>query len=252
MEAMLQVIRFVDVAVNLALIELNEKQRWDAIITAKVIRKGDNGYTEPVFYPNPPGSRANVAGQWSDPTYDPWPDIMGPVQALAALGYTVTRIITSRKVVSILSANPKIAQRAGMQPLVLNSQRNLVQLSNNIVSRDALNNLAGRDGIPPFETYDLSYNTQTTTARFMPDNVMVFACTTGRDAEIVAEQEIILVPNTLGYYAVGPAVGQAGSGRVINLQAYTNKPPRIEVEGWQAGLPVIQDPQALMVLKGIN
>lgn len=252
MEAMLQVIRFVDVAVNLALIELNEKQRWDAIIDARVVRRGDNGYVEPVYYPNPPGSRTYVAGQWSNPLYDPWPDIMGPVQSLANLGYAVNRIITSRKVVSILSANPKIAQRAGMQPLVLNSQGNLVQMSNNLVSRDGLNNLASRDGIPAFETYDLSYNTQTATTRFMRDDAMVFACTTGRDAEIVNQQELILVPNTLGYFAIGPAVGQVDSGRVINLEAYTSKPPRIEVEGWQSGLPVIQDPQAMMVLKGIS
>lgn len=252
MDAMLQIIRFVDVAANLALIELNEKQRWDAIINAKVIRQGDNGYTDPVYYPNPPGSRVNVAGQWSNPLYDPWPDIMGPVQRLAILGYYVNRIITSRKVIAILSANPNIARRAGMQPLVLNGAGNLVQLANNLVSMDQLAGLATRDGIPPFEHYDLFYHTQTATHRFMPDDVMVFACTTGRDAQIVAEQEIILVPNTLGYYAIGPAVGQSGSGRVIDLQSYTNKPPRIEVEAWQSGLPVIQDPQALAVLKGIN
>lgn len=250
-EAMARVIRWADITLNLPLVELNEVQRWQCIINAQVVRRGDNNFQETVYYPNPPGSRVNVAGTWSDPTYDPWPDITGQAQKMQEAGFIVNRIITSRKVISILAANPLVAQRAGAQPLVINDAGAVVRLPVQLVSRDMLNNLASRDGLPGFETYDLSYNTQVGTARFMPDTVMVMVCTTGREEEIATEREILLVPETLGYTAIGLAVGQPDAGRVVHMEAYTNKPPRIEGEAWQTSLPVLQDPEALAVLKNI-
>jgi hypothetical protein len=252
MEASLQLIRWLDQSVNLALVELNEKQRWDAIVNALVYRRGDNGYVEPVYYPNPAGHRTTLLTQWSDPLVDPYPDIIAGAKILQDKGMEVNRIITSRSVISILAANPKMALRAGVQPLVLNSSGNLVQIPTSQIDREALNRVMGRDGLPAPETYDLSYNTQVGSARFMPADVWIYLCTTGRDEEIETENETLLVQNTLGYTGVGPAAGQASPGRVLYMQAFDNKAPRVEGEGWQATLPVILDPEAVVVLKGIT
>lgn len=256
MDAALRLIQWLDTAVNLSLIELNEKQRWDALINARVNRRGDNGYYEPVFYPNPPGHRAAVVNAWTDPTKDPWPDIVGHAQFLKDKGFIVNRVITSQWVVSTLMSNPLIAQRAGVQPVVLNGAGNIVTIPPDRIDVEALNRLAARDQIPPFETYDLSYRTQVGRVRFMPRDVMLFVCTTGREETVLdatgLEIEPLLVPETLGYLALGPAVGQPDSGRVLHMEAFTNKPPRVEAEGWQASLPVIMDPEAIGVLTGIH
>lgn len=251
MEAALRLINWLDVAVNLALIELNEKQRWQAMIDATVVRRGDNGFAENVYYPNPTGHRVNAGGDWSDPTYDPWPDLIAQAQFLQDKGFTINRMITSRRVIGILAANPLVAQRAGVQPLVLNGSGNLVQIPTDRIDREALDRIAAREQLPPFETYDLTYKTQVGQARFMANNVVVMVCTTGRDEEIATEQELILVQNTLGYVGLGPAVGQETPGRAVHMQGYTNKPPRVEAEGWQASLPVILDPEAIGVIKNI-
>lgn len=256
MDAALRLLQWVDTAVNLSLIELNEKQRWDALIYARVNRRGDNGYYEPVFYPNPPGHRAAVVDAWSDPAIDPWPDIVAHAQFLKDKGFTVNRFITSQWVINILMSNPNVARRAGVQPVVLNGSGNIVTIPPDRISVDTLNGLARREDLPAFETYDLSYRTQVGRARFMPKDVLFMACTTGRDEEVLdtsgLELEPLLVPETLGYLALGPAVGHAEPGRVLHMEAFTNKPPRVEGEGWQASLPVIMDPEAIGVLTGIH
>jgi hypothetical protein len=56
----------------------------------------------------------------------------------------------------------------------------------------------------------------------------------------------------LGYTAIGRGAGQASNGRVIRAEAFDNKPPRIEAEGWQTALPVITEPEALAVISSIS
>ena len=64
--------------------------------------------------------------------------------------------------------------------------------------------------------------------------------------------QVRLVENTIGYVGVGRAVGQRAPGRVVRVEAFNNKPPRIEAEGWQTTLPVIADPESIAVIKGIH
>lgn len=246
MEAEAQIINWVDAVVVRALVELMEKQRWDAIINAQVVRLGDNAYREVVNYSNPSGHRVAAGGVWSNDAYDPYADIMAMVDMLAGKGYAVTRIVTSRKVVSILARNDKIAGRAGTVRVV--GTANYVGR----VSQDQINAALAADGIPPIELYDLRYNTQTGNARFMPDTVMTFFCTTGRDLRYDLGDSIQFVPDTLGYLAVGVGVGQLTPGRVTRLKAFDDKPPRLEASGWQASLPVITEPEAMGVITGIG
>jgi hypothetical protein len=85
-------IDWAEVTLNRPLLEVIEKQRWQAIIDASVVRIGDNGYGETVTYPNPTGHRVAAGGTWSDNAYDPYADIMALAEVLAVKGYVVNRI----------------------------------------------------------------------------------------------------------------------------------------------------------------
>lgn len=252
-EAAQRILGWCDVEVNLALVELNEKQRWDAITNALVQRRGDNGFYEPVYYHNPPGHRSNAGGVWSDPTYDPWPDIVAKAQQLRTKGLPVNRIVYSSFVEGILLAHPKIMQRLTGQTTIIAPGGVIQTISTGMVVTQAqLYGLFQQSRLPIPEVYDEVYFTQVGSARFTPDNVMYFFCTTGRSEQIVLQQDLLLVPNTLGYLALGVPVGQSVPGRRLYLQAYQSKPPRIEGEGWQTSLPVILEPEAIGIIKNIS
>jgi hypothetical protein len=252
-ESVLQLTGWLDTTVNRALIELSEKHRWDAIVSAQVVRQGDNGYQETVTIPNPAGHRVGAGGTWSSNVYDPYPDLMAAAQKLWDKGYTVNRIVTSRKVIGILSKNTNMINRTTGR-LFQKTDGSIGVTGQGRTNLDAINALMAADGLPGIETYDLQYNTQTGSARFLPDSVMCFFSMTGRDAVITEQSQgtvLEVIPDTLGYQAVGRAVGQSAPGRIIRMFPHDNKPPRIEAEGWQTSFPVITEPEAMFVITGI-
>lgn len=254
MDAAARVIGWSDDTLNEALIQHNEKQRWQALVNAEVIRVGDNGMRETVQYPDPTGHRVTAGGDWTNDAYDPWLDILGRKQFLADKGYNVNRIITTEKVKQTLSANPNTARRVGQQSIVIDSGSVTSQLLSNVSLQD-VDTVANSNGLPNLETYDRRYYTQTQSQRFFPEATMLFVCTTGRDTTIentVNPEDQRFVPDTLGYTAVGRAVGQQTPGRVLYVSGYDNKPPRLEGEGWQTSLPVITEPEALATIHTIN
>ena len=113
MDGMAQLIDWFDTNIVRALVDVTEKQRWQAIVDAQVVRVGDNNFTETVTYPNPAGHRFNAGGTWSSDAYDPWTDIVAGANILWDKGYEVNRIITSRRVVGIMQNNDKVAARPG-------------------------------------------------------------------------------------------------------------------------------------------
>lgn len=247
MDAITALMRWVDNALVMPLVHLMEKHRWDAIIGAQVIRQGDNGYTETVLYPNPAGARSAAGGAWSSDAYDPYLDITAKVDYLYDKGYTASRIVTSRKVATMMTRNDKIAVRVGGARVLGDGT--------SIVGRPTLadvNSAFAADGLPPIEIYDATYNDLAGTYRFFPDNAMVVVATTGNDETVALPNgEPRIVENTLGYSALGVPAGQATSGRTVRTEAFTNKPPRIEGEAWQASIPVILEPEAITVITGI-
>ena len=248
MDAAVTLTRWLD-TVNLGLVELNEKQRWDAIVAASVVRTGDNGYTETVTYSNPASHRAAAGGTWSSDAYDPFADILAMADLLASKGYTVNRIITSRTVVSILAGNDKVKTRTGVATINTSGQ---IIATPGRATASSIDGALQRDGLPGIETYDLQYRTQTGTGYFLPRTVFVLVATTGRDETIdFGDTGPIVINDTLGYMAIGRATGQSGPGRVIRMEAKQDKPPRIEAEGWQTALPVITEPEAIAVITGI-
>ena len=254
MQAMVTMLRWVDTVINRALVELNEAQRWNAICGASVVRKGDNGYTETVAYSNPAGHRTAAGGQWSLDTYDPYEDLLGKQQMLSDKGYTVNRIIMDRASMNKLLRNANVVGRlnnvvvttgaGGGQPLETRSRGRVTQAD--------LNQMLAADGLPPLETYDLTYNDEAGTKRFFPANTCAMISTTGRDESILVGEQLDLIENTLGYTAIGRPAGQSKSGRVVRMEAFDNKPPRVEAEGWQTALPVITEPEAIAIISGIS
>jgi hypothetical protein len=155
-------------------------------------------------------------------------------------------------VVSILGNNALVAGRVSPQVRIAAGNINATA---GRATLDAINNQLVSDGLPPIELYDLQYRTNTTTGRFLANNVFCMFGQTGVDAEIDLG-DIAPVPlnltNVIGYFGMGRAAGQATPGPVARAEAKEDKPPRIEAEGWQTSLPVIQDSEALGIITGIS
>lgn len=250
LEATNQVLGWADVVLNRALVELNEQQRWQALVNAQVVRRGDNGYEELVDYPNPAGHRAAAGGTWSDNNYDPFEDIFNRAELLASKGYTVNRIICGRPVLSKLSRNAQVRARVGIVSVSTSGQ---IRGAAGRATLEQINGALESDGLPPIEMYDLQYRTQSGSGYFLARDVMFMSANSGRDQAIdLGDQEQLLLTNTLGYTAIGRAAGQATPGRVIQVEPKTNKPPRLEGEAWQTSLPVITEPEAIATITGIS
>lgn len=250
MEAMGRIIQFVENRTNVPLVEFNEKTRWEAIVDSSVVRKGD-GFEETVTYANPTGHRVTAGGTFSLDTYDPWADLVARKEKFADLGYAFDenngRIICSTKVANILLGNDKVKLRVfGGSSQVLGTS---VVLGS--ADRAGLDTKLRADGMPGIETYDLRYRTQVGTQRFLKEDVMVFIAGTDQSEEIDRGDAIKLIPDTLGYTAIGRTTGQRSPGRVVRVEHLENKPPRIETEAWQTSLPVVTDPEAIQVITGI-
>lgn len=248
MAAIASLTRFADRGLNLPLKVRNEKDRWDAIISAQVVLLGDGGYTETIDFPNPSGHRVAAGSVWSNNANDPFVDIYALSRMLAAKGLKLSRLITSTNVVNILSANAKVAARANRITISGGTITNY----NANVQIDEINRALIKDDLPPFELYDAQYRTQTGTARFMPNNVVVGVCATGRDAELDLGDRIQILPNTLGYTAMGTPAGQSGPGPVMVIEQFRTKPPRIDGQIWQAAGVVITEPEGMVVITGIS
>ncbi len=242
--------RFADMRVNRGLIEKTEVQRWQALVDAEVVISGPNGVTGTIEYPDPSGHRSSEGGSWANDAYDPMDDIIAKHQLLASKGYKTSRIITSTAVVSALAKNAKISSRTGTLQVVGGS---LVS-AGGFATVDSINQMLQSNGLPVIETYDgVTHKEDKTLVRFLKEDVMVFVAQAGTDPAVFQfENETRVVSNPLGYTAIGRAAGQEAPGRVLWVEGKTNKPPRVELEGWQTSLPVITEPEAVAVIKDIT
>lgn len=260
MAAAAELTNFSDATIGRSLATLREVERVNCIVEGKVWRTGDGGYRELVDFPDPSGHRETIpsgtvdslAG-WYDPTHDPMEDIVGKVTWLQnEKGLTVTQIFCSTDRRAVLSRNPKIqAYGAGVGV----SPSGQLQSTGPISFPQAVDAAFARNNLPVPEAYDTRYNTivdgRTTSLRIFPEDAFVMLCTTGRDQELDLgdEKEPIPLLDTLGYTAIGRAVGEQEPGVVVRAEAKESKPPRIEFEGWQTSFPVLQDPEALAVFR---
>lgn len=252
MDAVSSITNFLNTTVNMGLEVLREVYRWQAIEKALVQRRGANSYREDIAYSNPAGHRAVAASAWSNDANDPFDDIFNRVQLLKDKGYTVDRIFSTLNVMGIMGNNDKVRTRVGS--IKVNVGGGLI-VQGGRASRAQINGALGDEGLPNIELYDEVYRTQASgTKRFISNDVMIFVCTTGRDESVVlgdAAGTVELLPNTLGYYGVGRAAGQSGPGRVMQAVHKTDKPPRIEAQGWETSAPVLTEPEAIATITGI-
>lgn len=241
--------QWVDTAVVRALIEKDEKKRLEAIVNAEITIEGQNGYQGTVSYPNPAGHRAAAGGDWEDNAYDPFDDILAMVNLLDTKGYRCTRIITSSAVVNKMAGNAKVQQRSGVLQV---SASGTLEMLGGFGIRNAVTGAMTQSGLPVIETYDLTYEDKTgARTKFLPTDAMIFLSETGKEESVTFEQNTMVVPNIIGYTAIGKATGQAQPGRVLNVEQFTKRPPRLEAEAWQATCPVITEPESIAVITGI-
>jgi hypothetical protein len=248
-----QLLDWVDTSVNLSLQLKKELQRWQAIVDAQVSRVFPGGTTETVAFPNPPGHRFNAGGLWSSDDYDPFDDIMRACNKLWSLGFNIDAMITSTNMVSLLALSEKVRTRAGhlstsggsVLPVAI-SGYGLADV-NAAVRRSS----SSSQTMPDIVTYDLQYPTQSGTAYFLPRNCFVVIGSTGENRQILADEGIFPLYNTLGYYGVGRVEGYKQPGPIIHVDTYDKKPVSIVGEGYMTGFPVITNPESICVIKNI-
>lgn len=248
MAAVGQLNRWVDKGINLPLVELNEKMRWQALVSKKVSLLGDNGYKEDINYPKY-ADLTFAATDWTNDANDPWDDIFKMMSAFALRGVTVQRIVTGLQVVQIMAKNAKVRARAGHIAVVNGTVTNV----QGFATLAAMNQALQADGLPPFETYDLQYRTQTGSKYFLDRDTMVFVGASENEEMIdLGDGQFETIEGTLGYTAVGRGVGQSSPGRYLRVEAKEDKPPRVDAQGWQTSLPVITEPELVGVITGIK
>lgn len=249
MAAVAQLVRWIDKGINLPLVEVNEKMRWEALVDKRVVLRGDNGYRENINYPSYPDLTI-TASDWRDPLVDPMTDFQRLTTAFSGRGVDIARIVMGLPAITLLLNNTIIKGRIG--PVVIANGNNLMQ-SSSIIDVTALNSLFARNNLPAIEPYNLQYRTSTGSKFFLRrDAALIVGRSDNEETLDLGEGTFEVLPGTLGYTAVGRGVGRSSPGRYIRSEAFDNKPPRINAEGWQTSLPVITEPELVGVINGIR
>jgi hypothetical protein len=255
-EAIMTALRWMDRHILRPVLDLNEKQRWDAICNALVIRTGSNGYEEEVLYSNPAGHRpaaipggtvANPAG-WheTDGSYDCFTDIFKVKRFMAKKGYKIVQTITSTELVEVMSANPASAKRANR--ITVNDSGQIQAIADSL-DKTYLDGIMRRNSLPDFTVYDKVYRDRSGFKPFLPSNKMVFVGKIDEQTTIDrGDEEPVVLDNTLGYYGVGVPAGKVQPGRIVNTKEEDLYPGGFYAECIEVGLPVITEPEAIFVL----
>jgi len=250
-------INWLNTACNLAMVEKAEAQRWQAMCNAAITVSQLDEEPYQIAISNPEGHRITVPGGtvgnpagWyeTDGTYDPFSDIFKQVTLLADKGYQVSRMIGDTQILSALANNPAVKQQVGTLTINNGALTSRVGLAD-AASINAY--LTGNMGLPPMEIYDATYRTQLGTQFFKPRGSLVLCAATGRTEEFMTGTdggEFEIVENTLGYYAIGTAVGEDRPGRVIRAESRNLKPVGMYAQGFATALAVIQEPESLAVI----
>lgn len=248
-EAVARLLNWTEVTLNRPLMQLNEKMRWQAILDGQIADTGPNNVPILIDYLKPSGHRPNAGGTWSSDAYDPWADLQAGAAKLASAGFpNVSRIISRTGPKQKFLGNAKVKERLGAGT-VFGANPYMRRLT-----QEELNRGLADDRLPAWETYDSFYfKADGTSAYYVPDTVAVMVANTGQNVNVEAGSEIILLNDTLGYHAVGPASGQSGPGRVIKVRLEEDeKPVGLRGSAWQCSLPIVEQATAIYVIKSIS
>jgi hypothetical protein len=269
-EAMARLVKWADKSLIAPHTIKNEIQRWQAIISGEVIRKGSNGLEEEVKYYQHPGHYTVIPGGtiaapqgWHNDNYDPFEDVAGACQKLEDLGYSVRGMYSTGRVPSILIKNGQVAKRTNR--VVVDATGNITSASGRVTLAE-LNAIADGDGLPNFVKYNAGYETSNGFRRFMDvkagSDFLVIVGSSDRQWDMASDYAgaadvdlgdfadgAIQLEGVLGYYGVGRNVGQSSPGRTVHTEAQQKKPAGLYGESYQTGFPVILDPQAIVVIE---
>lgn len=237
----------------------DEIHRWNAIVSGEMTRIV-GGTPETIAYPNATGQRTTLANAWSDDAYDPFEDFVAAQKFGADMGYdSVSRIITSRKVVNILARNMNMVRRSsGIRP----SEDSYV----GVASPARTNGYLQTEGFPAIETYEARYTEQQGRARvrnrYMPEDAIVFVFDTGQPndlaLELAEEDGREYVPaaasSSIGYTGIGTVSGHSAPGKRVYLNSNEGETVRPRVIGESAAttLPVFEHPNAFKAYTGVS
>jgi hypothetical protein len=229
---------------------LVEKERWEALINAKVIRTGDNGYYREIDYPNPSGHRFDADNPWTDPSHDPFEDIFAGADQLRDKGYTVNRFICRSSTLRRLTRHPLVRSRMGN--ITVNAAGDA--FAGFGATSAQVNGYLNGENLPSIETYDERYFTESAAYHFIGEGDFVMIATTDLDETVTgpAEDGDVYLPSVLGYTAIGRPSGETTAGRASVIEVSERKPRTITAEGWQETLPVITRPEAIVVIRNTH
>lgn len=238
LEAQAEVLNWTARTLALPIQERLEKQRWEMLDDARVVRSGANGYEEVVDYPNPAGHRIE-GGSLTDASVDPIEVLLTQQQLLEGKGYRVSRVITSQRVAGLIARNKNVLAAIGGEGRTTPVR----------ITREILNGYLQDNGLPVIETYDLSArNRDGSTVRFKRENALTLVAETGRDASVDLPDGIQTFSNTLGYAAIGRAAGQPRSGIVTQVEYQNKKPVGLYGESYATGGTVLTEVEAVAVV----
>lgn len=234
--------------------DLIEKQRWQAIADGIVKRRGDSGYVEDVAYANPDGHRVTVPSGtaaaktgWYDPDYS----ILNDIFAMADKLGTVTDIVTSRKILALMSMNNEIKAYGGLA--VTNTQGQSQTLPGRVLA-NSIDTILQGNSLPGIALHEAKYEQlDGTRVRYLRDDAFVMLNTSSLNPETVSEQPELITPTTLGFVGNGIATAQTTNGKAVYLRVNGNrKSPNVEAEGTQVSLPVLLNAEGRQKLGVFN
>lgn len=242
--------KWFDEGVTRSLAKLIEHQRWQCIVDGVVKRRGSNGYSENVPYPFGPGHQTTVAssGTMSAPAgwYDTNPataadaleDLLAANQRLKDQGFKLIRIVSRSTIKSVFMRNGKVRRNA----LPDGSLRSATPAD--------IQALLDAHDLPPWTTYDTGFkhrlipnSPQITTVPFLERDTfdpVVLVAATSNEQQIKVGKETIVLPDTLGGYAIGRPKGQAKYGKLVSIVLHKKTYPHsVYAEIVAQGLPII-------------
>lgn len=258
MQAAAKVVGLFDTFINQAMVEHDELAIWEAIVSNSITRRGANAYFEYDEGIDLSSQRVTAQCDWTDADTTPWTtDILPSIRRLVASGYQRSgiRIMTTDQVLMTLAEHPQTARYLVQTPLATGQS---VQEATGVFSNaDVTRVFLAKMGIMSVDTHDIRIQTETGELRAYPESNMTFIASTGRSEEVlynVADpSQVKIVPDVIGFNAIGVANGVTTPGRQGNMNVFTGtKAARIEFEGWQASGPVILNPQAIANISAID
>jgi hypothetical protein len=234
-----------------ALVEHDELANWEAIQFNKISRRGNNAYYEYEDGPDLENHRVAAGGDWSDPDYDPYVnDIIPRARLLTSLGFDIggIRPVTTQRVMELLADHPATLRRAYLGPAPVPGQT-LEEVAVPTDQSDVAR-VFRKIGMQAPITHDLRIQTKTGEKRAFAEGHMTMIASTGRvervNYNVDDPTQVKVVRDGLGFNGIGTPNNAQGPGRRNETRAETNrKDARIELEGWQATGPVIQEPTAI-------